>query len=336
MAELDLAPQPDTDYGFATDYDILEYSIHSLAASAAICNIENFVHYFDTSDQTLQTCALYSYLKQFSFEQNPIQKLCLIRQHSLNNAYICKEWDEIKCFLRLMARSGIPISVSDDDKSPCGCCDGYSDTTITFKDFIITKTISEDRFADNFTSGWSYSINKTYHQLKLILSGDIETNPGPNTHSKICNEEKIQEQRKKLNQMQREIEKLRKAQIQQQHFVQRQLELEKRDRKKKREFGADRKRYAQTLVTETAAKLKKDVIAICTDPSALAETAKAAGYVAANVVLPGAGTAAAAVVNGSKLSSAVNKLNPTIDLLQGVLKTLSNAADELKKPLSCT
>lgn len=76
--------------------------------------------------------------------------------------------------------------------------------------------------------------------------------------------------------------------------------------------------------------MKDDVVNVCTDSNALAETAKAAGYVAANVVLPGSGIAAAAVVNGSKLSSAVNRLNPTIDLLQGVLQTLTDAADDLK------
>lgn len=334
LNDLDLAPQPDTDYGLATDDDVLQYSIHSLAASAAICNIENFVHYYEMSGTTLQKGALYAYLKQFSFDEAPIATLFSIRENSLNNAFICKEWDEIKCFLRLMSCSGVPISVSEDGNHWCGCCDGYSDITITFKDFVIVKTISEERFAGNYVTGWFYTINKTYHELKLILSGDVETNPGPNTQSKIRDEEKEDEHRRIINQMRREIEKLKKAQSQHQNCVQRQIELEKRNRKKKRECGADRKRYAQALIPEVIEQVKHDISAVWNDSETLAETAKAASYVAANLVVPGAGTAAATVVNGSKLSSAVNRLNPTIDLLQGVLQTLTNAADELKSVFS--
>jgi len=330
--ELDLDFDLDSDFGHATDNDILEYSIHSLAASAAICNIQNFVEYFDRDHQTLQTCALKSYLQQFDFDADPspVSTLFRIREHALNNAFICREWDQIKCFLRLMSCSGIPISVTDDDKNPCRFYDGYSNTYVVYKDFIITKTVSEDRFQGNNTHGWSYSINKRYKDLRLLLSGDIETNPGPTTHSKFCDEEKDRQQRKQITDMHREILKLKKAQEKQKNFVQRSLELEKRNRKKKREASAQQKRYAQTLVSETCAKIKNDVTSVLTSPSALAETVKATGYVAANVVLPGSGTAAAAVVNGAKLSTAVDKLNPTIDMIQGILKTLTDASEELR------
>jgi len=332
MAQLGITSQPDTDYGYATDEDALNYSIHSLAASAAICLIENYVHYFEdcTSPETsLQEFALHTYLKQFSFEDTPINTLFHIRQHALNNMYICEKWDTIKCFLRLLSCSGMPISVEEDDNNLCGCCDGYSDTTIKFKDFVITETNSETRFSDDYCYGRSYSINKTYQQLKLILSGDVETNPGPRTHCNTCLEEK-----KRFKEMQREIAKLKKAQVKQNNCLQRQLELEKRDRQKKREACADHKRYAQALFGETASKIVSDTVSACSNPTLLAETAKAGAYVAANTVLPGVGTAAAAVVNGAKLSAAVNKLNPTMDLIQGVLKTLSEASDELKKLFS--
>nr|AYN75548.1 replicative protein [Halhan virus 1] len=325
MNELDLTPQPDTDYGYSTDIDVLEYSIHSLAASAAINNIRNFVNNFYPSDHSLQYHALYSYLNQFDLSPNStnvIETLVQIRNHAFNNIYVCEEWDQIKCFLRLMSCSGTPAFVTDV------ASDDPIINRIYYKDFEITRT-----FYCDFDE-LSYSINLTFHKLRLLLAGDVEQNPGPPTHSKLQSEEKDQDQRKMLNQLRREIEKLKKSQSQQQNFVQRQLELEKRDRKKKREMGHDRKRYAQTLITDTVNKIKKDVASVCSDSSVLAETAKATGYLAANVVLPGAGTAAAAVVNGSKLSTAVNKINPTIDMLQNVLKTLTSAADSLKEIFS--
>lgn len=320
MADIDLASHPDTAFGYASEHDVLEYSIHSLAANAAVNNIQSFVSNFYPSDHSLQTYALYSYLKQFDLSDSStvIDTLYKIRDHSLENVFVCDAWDQIKCFLRLMSCTGTPAYVTDTAE------DDVLVTKIAFKNFVITKTF----FCD--FEEFLYSINVTYHKLRLLLSGDVEENPGPQTHSKYCDEEKDRAQRKKINQMQREIEKLKKVQKQQQNFAQRQIELEKRNRKKKRESCADRKRYAQTLVSDTVTKLKNDVVAVCSDSTTLAETAKAAGYVAANVVLPGAGTAAAAVVNGAKLSTAVNKLSPTIDLLQGVLKALTSAADELK------
>lgn len=329
MTDLGIEPQPDYDYGLATDDDVFEYTIHSLAASAAICNIENYVYYFDQiKEPTLQQYALYNYLKQFDFDMTfkPIKLLDIIRKNALNNAFICKEWDTIKCFLRLMSCSGIPISVTNDGKDDCGCCDGYSETIIKFKHFEIIKTTSEDRFEDCETAGWSYAISVDYSQLKLILSGDVETNPGPTVQSRPLDEI----QKKKINSLQREVEKLKKAQLQQQHFVQRQLELEKRNRKKNRKISSHHKRYAQTIVGDTINKIKEDISSVCNNSSALSEMAKTAGYVATNMVLPGAGTAAATIVNGSKITSAVNRLNPTVDILQGILNTLSDAAADLR------
>jgi len=317
MADIDLAPQPDTDYGFATERDVHEYSIHSLAATAALINIQNMIDNYYPSDRSLQAIALHTYLKQFNLSDDSptlVKDLMTIRKHSINNMYVDDEWDQIKCFLRLMSCTGTPMYVTDlADDDPII-------TEIVFKNFKITKTFYCD--FDEF----AYKINISYAKLLLLLSGDVEENPGPNNTTKSCEEQ----QRKKINQMQREIEKLKKSQRQQQNFVQRQVELEKRNRKKKRESGADRKRYAQTLVSSTLSQIKDDVVSVCSNPSSLAETAKAAGYLAANIAAPGVGTAAAAVVNGSKISSAVNKLNPTLDMLQGMLKTLTEAADQIK------
>jgi len=330
----------DDDFGNDTpaafDCDYREFYIHSLSASAAICNIENFVHYYHTEflEKNLQTTALYTYLKQFDFSTNPIGKLIEIRNSFMNNIFICDAWDTIKCFLRLLSTEGEPRYVCDDGNSPCGCCDGFSEIYIEYDGFLITKQISESRFREATTSGFAYSINIRYSQLLLLLSGDVETNPGPTTHSRFCDEEKDRQQHRRIMEMQREIAKLKKEQEKNKHFVQRQIELEKRNRKKRRETGSDRKRYAQTLVSDTVNKIKNDVASVCTNSAALAETAKASAYVAANMVIPGAGTAAAAVINGAKVSSAIDRLNPTIDMIQQLLKTLTTAGDELKNIFS--
>jgi len=318
MKLLDLDYETDNSFDTATDEDIREFSIHSLAATAALSTIRNFLDNFSPSDHSLQNCALHSYLNQYDFDQDSssiVKLLFEIRENLLINLSATHELDQLKCFLRLMSCSGVPVSVTETSSH----IPDFSETKILFKHFEIVKTVYDD-FDETV-----YSINTTYHKLRLILSGDIEENPGPQTHCTVCLDEK-----KRLKEMQREIAKLKKAQVKQNHCLQRQLELEKRDRKKKREACSDRKRHAQSLISDTAGKLVSDAMTACSNPSTLAETAKAGAYVAANAVFPGVGTAAAAVVNGSKLSAAVNKLNPTMDMIQGVLKTLTEASDELK------
>lgn len=312
MNNIDLAPQPDTDYDFATESDIKEYSIHSLAAAGALNIIQYLIDDYDPRDQNLQSTALYNYLRQFDFsEDSPtlITDLLTIRENFMNFAYINDTWDQAKCFLHLLTYKGTPMYVTDfagDDPIV---------TEIGFKNFKIKKTYYCD--FDEF----SYTINVNFAQLLLLLSGDVEENPGPNNTTQSCEET----QRKKINQMQREIEKLKKLQRQHQNFMQRQVELEKRNRKKKRENGADRKRYAQSAV-----EMAKEAVQSCARTVKNIETAKAAGYLATNWVVPGLGTALATVVNGPKITAAIDKINPTIDMLQGVLKSLTEAADQLK------
>jgi V8-like Glu-specific endopeptidase len=333
------------------------YNVCSIAACAAICNIENFIYTFDKYETNLQTLALKTYLEKFfqpkdslvdsglkdryydlmlivdNYEEQwtneIIRKLLTIRNEFLNNADICIEWDEIKCFLRLMSYDGLPLSIQKYKNCLFPDCDCFY-VEIIFKEFTITKDESCTRYKEICTNtpGQSYAIDVDYQDLKLLLSGDVETNPGP-THSKELTLE--ERHRLQINEMKKQISKLKKSQEKQSNFLQRQLELEKRDRKKQREQMADRKvRHAQTLVSETFSKLKDDASALYSSPTALAETVKATTYVAANTVLPGAGTAAAAIVNGSKLSAAVDRLNPTIDMLQGALKNLTSASDEIK------
>ena len=96
MADIDLAPQPDTDYGFATERDVHEYSIHSLAATAALINIQNMIDNYYPSDRSLQAIALHTYLKQFNLSDDSptlVKDLMTIRKHSINNMYVDDEWD---------------------------------------------------------------------------------------------------------------------------------------------------------------------------------------------------------------------------------------------------
>jgi hypothetical protein len=185
LDDLNIDFNPDTVYDLASINDKAEFSLPNLAISAAKCNIQNFLHDYQSSNDTLQIAALRSFLKQFdlSTPETLFPTLCNIRDLSWSNMYICPEWDEIKCFLRLLSCSGIPTHVEFEDDF---LFDDYNTTTIHFSKLTIEKTMSDD----GFTSGFYYSLNKNYHQLRLILSGDVETNPGPPTHSKFCTDEK--------------------------------------------------------------------------------------------------------------------------------------------------
>lgn len=83
----------------------------------------------------------------------------------------------------------------------------------------------------------------------LMLAGDIESNPGP-VMSKFRDEDKEKKQYQKVKQLEKEIAKLRKAQTKQNNFIQRQIELEKRDRQKNRKEVSDNKRYAEGLISD--------------------------------------------------------------------------------------
>lgn len=322
MSSLSIEADPDTDYGFATDYDKLCYSIHSLAATAALNNIRKYVSDFYPRDTSLQESSLIRFLESLPiFEplttEQTIDLLYSIRNNAITHHYICHEWDQIKCFLRLLSCRGYPIYINIVNEID-QCI-----TTIKFAKFTIVKTYLDD--FDEF----EYSINTNYARLRLLLSGDVEENPGPTSHSKMVSEDNERLQRRQLKELQREIERLKKNQKRQQNFLQRQLEKEKRDRNKKRKDCADQKRHAQTLVTETVNKLADDVKSTF-NPGHLAEIAKASGLLAANVVLPGSGTAVATASAGAKINAALNKLTPSISTLQELLSNLTQSSRDLR------
>lgn len=312
-----------------------EYELPSLAASAAMHNIINFVEDWYPSDSSLQYNALYHYLKQFTFGGSTEDVVLSLRQIASNSklmaASICREWDQIKCFLRLLSSVGVPAYVTDvaiDDPD-------YSVTEIVFKKFTVKKTYFEDY------EQLSYKINLDYHALCILLSGDVETNPGPTVLSKDAT----------ISKLQRELEKKKLAEKKQRSCIQRAIELEKRRRKRNRELLAGEKRYAQGVgdavascvegaktvaggVSTIAKQVISDTKEVLSDPESLTETAKAASYVGLNVVAPGVGTAIGAAVNAPKVTAAANRLNPTIDMLQGILQTVTDSLNDLRGAFS--
>jgi len=177
----------------------------------------------------------------------------------------------------------------------------------------------------------------TRHLLKL--SGDIEENPGPTEQElqelKEQNEALLAQLNKVIyvdnRKLNKEIHSLKHDKKKQKAFIQRQIELEKRARSKARK---ERCKYAQgatEIVKDAANKLKSDVTGACSNPTVLAETAKSISYAALNIAIPGAGTTAAAVVNGSKVTRAIDQLNPTIEMIQKVLGMVTDAMDSFKE-----
>lgn len=78
----------------------------------------------------------------------------------------------------------------------------------------------------------------------LSLAGDVESNPGP-IHSKPISYEKFEDQCKLVKNLEKEIKLLKRQNEKQNHNIQRQLELEKRNRKLKRNSG---RRHAQGIM----------------------------------------------------------------------------------------
>lgn len=79
------------------------------------------------------------------------------------------------------------------------------------------------------------------HSFLLQLCGDIESNPGP-VQSKPISAEVI-------NKLQKELANMKRYQKQQDRYMQRCIEMEKRQRNKNRKNASDQKRVAQSMYT---------------------------------------------------------------------------------------
>jgi len=126
----------------------------------------------------------------------------------------------------------------------------------------------------------------------LLLSGDVEMNPGPVCNVRLSLEVKLQKR----------IERLERAR-------ERQLEKNKTLVRKLRQ---ERKRFAWQMNSVVG-----DVRSFVQDSNVW----KTAGYAAANFVLPGSGTVTATVVEGSKLSQTLNDVKNAASRLSDTCST---------------
>lgn len=94
---------------------------------------------------------------------------------------------------------------------------------------------------------WYLLVIDTDIHLKLeLLAGDVETNPGPTIQSKSMTQEQLQNYQ--IRDLNKQVAALRRAAEKQNNFIQRQIELEKRNRGKIRKSAAS-KRHAQGLIS---------------------------------------------------------------------------------------
>jgi hypothetical protein len=150
-------------------------------------------------------------------------------------------------------------------------------------------------------------------RLLLLRAGDVEQNPGPQVYLRNASEIALL----------RKIEALERAR-------QRQQEKNKTLVRKLRQVRKENRYHFQMD--------REDIIKLVKSPS----IQRAAAYAATNFVLPGAGTAAATVVEGSKVIDATNKVkdaaeslaNTCMDQIPELIATHTNLADIATATLS--
>lgn len=96
-----------------------------------------------------------------------------------------------------------------------------------------------------------FGLRVIFDPTLLLMSGDVESNPGPTSLSKFDDADRLKRQQREINELQKQIRKLNKQEHQRQRCLQRQLELEKRDRNRKRKDANYSKYYAQGLTDFT-------------------------------------------------------------------------------------
>ena len=136
-----------------------------LAIRAAETEIENIIHYSSIGDIDIPNDLLEYLQYETRFNQSeldPNHKLKKINMHLRNSLMWngIKEIKNLKHFLILIDEKDLPISITNDGNSICGCCDGGSDTTYYYQSnsypLEIIETVSETRFEDKWTSGCSF------------------------------------------------------------------------------------------------------------------------------------------------------------------------------------
>ena len=152
-----------------------------------------------------------------------------------------------------------------------------------------------------FATGVGKKIPKQHaaQKMLLLLSGDVETNPGPDT----CY---VYKREKSLREKIASMERARQRQKERAKTIRRQMRILKRDAKFMFQMN--------TIVD--------DVKKLVASPTLW----RSAGYAAANLVAPGTGTAAATVIEGSKISNNLDSVGKSIDDLADTCSTQIPAA----------
>ena len=165
-------------------------SLQEVSKRACIIEIGNLINSVTRNDPSHEALAtsdgkeLTHYLRTHKLNK----KLKDIEKDILEHTTWKEIWEKgderinkIKIFLFLLDKSDALIYKSRDNKSICGCADGYSNTTFSYRNFHIIQTDSETRFPGPFTRGQSYNIFShdtrgtinpdkplTYEQLKAL------------------------------------------------------------------------------------------------------------------------------------------------------------------------
>lgn len=163
---------------------------------------------------------------------------------------------------------------------------------------------------------------------RLLLSGDIESNPGPPVLSK--EENKVKD--KAINSLRKEVAMLKRKLDKHDRYVQRNLELEKRDRQRNRKESSTAKRYAEGIVEPVKEGFKKairDTINAAHDPQILSEAIKTTTVAGATAINPTIGIGLGTIGWGTRLSNATSKINPLLDMMADLLKQVKDSITHL-------
>jgi len=154
--------------------------------------------------------------------------------------------------------------------------------------------------------------------LRLLLSGDVETNPGP-VMSKIETQ-----QNKQINDLKRQVSKLRKEIEKKEGFVQRQLELEKRARAKNRKDLRGVK-YAQNEMEN----VKRAISEITASLRPSQDNMVVGGVAALTALNPTLGTSVGSVIAANRVARITTKTEGILDSINSFLELLKSKANDL-------
>ncbi|APG76754.1 hypothetical protein 1 [Beihai picorna-like virus 85] len=246
---------------------------------------------------------------------------------------ICDEWENIVEFAKFVGTDFVPYRIDVPDNCPISglCC--YlttEDIDFEFGPVTVVVTGSASRFRQEYATGLECALYKAYHQDQLMLSGDVETNPGPDTTRPPLSQEQmsahIREQNKQMRQMDRRYRQLQKEIARRDRRLQRALEEEKKQRNRNRKDLAHDKRSAQGLVDVIDSDLKASI------QTTLDSVKTASSIVSATLPSEVVPTLQSVKFSADTLTRATTeKLGPTLDMLSQMLDSLNTNVEVINE-----